>query len=86
MLKFRTWLCLPCTLHLNMVCFTSDIYFGCFKKAIKKLISMLLLTIQKYFTISSCNKPLCLKGLMLVVCSSSTSKMRFQSPHFLSLT
>ena len=36
--KFRTWICLPCTLHLNMVCFTCDIYFGYLKKTIKKLI------------------------------------------------
>ena len=30
--------CLPCTLQLNMVCFTCDIYFGYFKKTVKKLI------------------------------------------------
>ena len=33
--KFRTWFSLPGALHLNMVCLTCDIYFGCFKKLSK---------------------------------------------------
>ena len=32
LLKSSTWLRLLCTLHLNMVCFTCDIYFRSFKK------------------------------------------------------
>ena len=51
LLKFRTWLCLPCTLNLcilNMVCFTCGVYFGYFKKTVEKLISLLLLTIRKF--------------------------------------
>ena len=58
LLKFRTWFCLPCTLHLNMACFKFDIYYGYFKKTVQKLISMLLLTICKYFTICTCSKPM----------------------------
>ena len=70
LLKFITWFCLPCTLHLNMVCFTCDIYFGYFKKKkkLKKLISMLLLTIPLDFTICICRKPM---GLSLSVLKAS---------------
>ena len=33
LLKFRTWFCLLCTLHLNMLCCsTCEVYFGYFKK------------------------------------------------------
>ena len=35
LLKFRTWLCLPCILHFNMVCLIYDIYFGYFKETQK---------------------------------------------------
>ena len=34
LLKFRTWFCLPCTLHLTMVCFTCGIYFGYLNKTV----------------------------------------------------
>ena len=65
LLKFRTWFCLPCTLHLNMTCFKCDIYFGYFKATVKKLISMPLFTICKYFTVCTYSKPmgLSLSGL-----------------------
>ena len=55
-LNFRTWFCLPWTLYHNIVCFTCVICFGYFKKTVKKLISMFLLFIQKYFTIGTCSK------------------------------
>ena len=35
LLKFQTWFCFPCTMHLTMVCFTSDICFGYFKQPVK---------------------------------------------------
>ena len=50
--EFRIWFCLLCTLHFNMLCCsTCEIYLGCFKKTVRKLLSILLLTIDKYFTI-----------------------------------
>ena len=58
LLKFRTWLCLAWTLHLNIVCFTCGIYFGYFKETVKKFISKLLLTIRKYFAICIYRKPM----------------------------
>ena len=61
---------------------TCDIYFGYFKKTVRKLASMLLLTIDKYFTTCTCSKQSqWLKGLMLVI--YQTSKMSLQSPDFL---
>ena len=57
-LNFRMWFCLPYPLDLNTVCFTCDIHFSCFTKTVKILISMLLLTIHKYFTICNCSKPM----------------------------
>ena len=85
--KCRTWLCLPGTLYLNMVCFTCDIYFGYFKKTVKKLIYLLLLTICKYFTICTCSKPMnlslsVLKALFWLV-MYCPSNMSLQSPDFL---
>ena len=91
LLKFRTWLCLPCTLHLNMACFTCDMvcftrdnYFGCLKKTLK--INLLLLTICKYFMIWTCSKPM---DFSLSVFKASCwlvmyckSKMSLQSPDF----
>ena len=35
LLRFRFWLCLLGTLHLNVVCFTCDIYFGYSKETVK---------------------------------------------------
>ena len=58
LLKCRAGFCLPCTLHLNMTCFKCYIYFGHFRKTVKKLISALLHTIRKYFLSCTCSKPM----------------------------
>ena len=76
---FRTWTCLPCTLHLNMIN----------KKKNPQKISLLLLfflgSIFKYFAISTCNKPMNL-SLSLWLVMYRTSKMSLHSPYFLSFT
>ena len=91
LLKFRTSLCLPCALHLNMVCFTCDMvcftcdnYFGCLKKTQKN--NLLLLTIRKYFMIWTCSKPMDFSVsvfkascCLVMYCKS---KMSLQSPYF----
>ena len=73
LLKFRTWFCLPCTVHFNMICKLPTV---------KKLVSMLLLTIRKCFTNCICRKLLglnqCIKGLFLVM--YCTGSMILQSP------
>ena len=90
LLKFRTFLCLPCTLQLNMVCLHVIVTLEIFKKTVKRLIYPLLLAICKHFTVCTCSKP---DDLSLSVLKTScwllmccTSKMSLQSPDLMSFT